>query len=281
MIHYRSAWISDVHLGTHGANAGALLNFLRDHEFDTLYVVGDLIDIWSLRRRRYWPQVHNDVIQKLLRKGRKGARVIYIPGNHDEFVRRFTGEYGSLTIVRQTIHQTADGKRLLIMHGDELDTVVQNVRWLAFVGDVGYQALLNLNGPVNAARRWFGLGYWSLSAHVKKRVKNAVSFIGAFEEAIVRYAKQYKVDGVLCGHIHSPAIRQIGDVMYYNSGDFVESLSALVEHADGRIELLTNLPAGTEPSQAEEAEAAESELPTDLSAAAGAALLRGNAPGLG
>lgn len=243
MAHYRSAWISDVHLGTRGANAGALLNFLRDHDFDTLYVVGDLIDIWSLRRRRYWPQAHNDVIQKLLRKGRKGARVIYIPGNHDEFVRRFTGEYGSLTIVRQTIHQTADGRRLLIMHGDELDTVVQNVRWLAFVGDVGYQFLLNLNGPVNAARRWFGLGYWSLSAHVKKRVKNAVSFIGAFEEAIVRYAKQHQVDGVLCGHIHSPAIREIGGVMYYNSGDFVESLSALVEHADGRIELLINLPA--------------------------------------
>lgn len=267
MAHYRTGWISDVHLGTRGANAGALLNFLRDHEFDTLYVVGDLIDIWSLRRRRYWPQAHNDVIQKLLRKGRKGARVVYVPGNHDEFVRRFTGEYGSLTIVRQTIHQTADGRRLLIMHGDELDTVVQNVRWLAFVGDVGYQALLNLNGPVNVARRWFGLGYWSLSAHVKKRVKNAVSFIGAFEEAIVRYAKQYRVDGVLCGHIHSPAIRQIGDVMYYNSGDFVESLSALVEHADGRIELLTDLPVA-EPLAAGGTTAAEDEpeLPFGLPA---------------
>ena len=158
MAHYRAAWISDVHLGTRGANAGALLNFLRDHEFDTLYVVGDLIDIWSLRRRRYWPQAHNDVIQKLLRKGRKGSRLVYIPGNHDEFVRRFTGEYGSLAIVRQTIHQTADGRRLLVMHGDELDTVVQNVRWLAFVGDVGYQALLNLNGPVNVARAGSGSG---------------------------------------------------------------------------------------------------------------------------
>ncbi len=272
MAHYRTGWISDVHLGTRGANAGALLNFLRDHEFDTLYVVGDLIDIWSLRRRRYWPQAHNDVIQKLLRKGRKGARVIYIPGNHDEFVRRFTGEYGSLTIVRQTIHQTADGRRLLIMHGDELDTVVQNVRWLAFVGDVGYQALLKLNGPVNVARRWFGLGYWSLSAHVKKRVKNAVSFIGAFEEAIVRYAKQYRVDGVLCGHIHSPAIRQIGDVMYYNSGDFVESLSALVEHADGRIELFTNLPVA-EPLAAGGAGAEdEPELPLELPVVLGAQL---------
>ena len=278
MTHYRSAWISDVHLGTRGANAGALLNFLREHEFDTLYVVGDLIDIWSLRRRRYWPQAHNDVIQKLLRKGRKGARVIYIPGNHDEFVRRFTGEYGRLTIVRQTIHQTADGRRLLVMHGDELDAVVQNVRWLAFVGDVGYQALLNLNGPINAARRWFGLGYWSLSAHVKARVKNAVSFIGAFEEAIVRYAKQYRVDGVLCGHIHSPAIRQIGDVTYYNSGDFVESLSALVEHADGRIELLTNLPAIAPLHAGTPDPDAEPELPLDLAPVG--ALLRGHAGGV-
>lgn len=281
MAHYRSAWISDVHLGTRGANAGALLNFLRDHEFETLYVVGDLIDIWSLRRRRYWPQAHNDVIQKLLRKGRKGTRLVYVPGNHDEFVRRFTGEYGSLTIVRQTIHETADGRRLLIMHGDELDTVVQNVRWLAFVGDVGYQYLLNLNGPVNVARRVFGLGYWSLSAHVKRRVKNAVSFIGAFEAAIVRYAKQHRVDGVLCGHIHSPAIRQIGEVTYYNSGDFVESLSALVEHADGRIELLTNLPtAVVSPSASAtvltgEPDAVESEMPFKLPVAEHPVLLRG------
>ena len=279
MAHYRSAWISDVHLGTRGANAGALLNFLRDHEFDTLYVVGDLIDIWSLRRRRYWPQAHNDVIQKLLRKGRKGSRLVYVPGNHDEFVRRFTGEYGSLTIVRQTIHQTADGRRLFIMHGDELDTVVQNARWLAFVGDVGYQLLLDLNVPLNVARRWFGLGFWSLSAHVKRRVKNAVSFIGAFEEAVVRYARQHHVDGVLCGHIHSPAIRDIGGVTYYNCGDFVESLSALVEHADGRIELLTNLPVAAPLAPGEPDADAEPELPFDLPP--DGALLRGDARGGG
>ena len=279
MAHYRSAWISDVHLGTRGANAGALLNFLRDHEFDTLYVVGDLIDIWSLRRRRYWPQAHNDVIQKLLRKGRKGSRLVYVPGNHDEFVRRFTGEYGSLTIVRQTIHQTADGRRLFIMHGDELDTVVQNARWLAFVGDVGYQLLLDLNVPLNVARRWFGLGFWSLSAHVKRRVKNAVSFIGAFEEAVVRYARQHHVDGVLCGHIHSPAIRDIGGVTYYNCGDFVESLSALVEHADGRIELVTNLPVAAPLAPGEPDADAEPELPFDLTPTG--ALLRGDARGGG
>ena len=274
MAHYRAAWISDVHLGTRGSNVGPLLNFLREHEFDTLYVVGDLIDIWSLRRRRYWPQAHNDVIQKLLRKGRKGARLVYVPGNHDEFVRRFTGEYGSLTIARQTVHQTADGRRLLVMHGDELDTVVQNVRWLAFVGDVGYQLLLDLNVPLNHARRWLGLGYWSLSAHVKKRVKNAVSFIGAFEEAIVRYARQHHVDGVLCGHIHSPAIREVHGVTYYNSGDFVESLSALVEHADGRIELLTNLPVAVPHVPEEPDPADEPELPFDLTPIVGPTPLR-------
>ena len=150
---YRSAWISDLHLGTRGSNAEAVLSFLRDHEFETLYLVGDLIDVWSLRRSRYWPQTHNDVVQKILRKGRKGTRLIYIPGNHDEFVREFYGVYGSLIIAPNAIHTTADGRRLLIIHGDELDTVIQNVKWLAFIGDVGYQFLLKLNRPVNFLRR--------------------------------------------------------------------------------------------------------------------------------
>ena len=260
---YRTIWISDLHLGTRGCNAQAVLNFLRDTESETLYLVGDLIDIWSLRRIRYWPQEHNDIIQKILRKGRKGTRLVYIPGNHDEFLRRFTGEYGSLSIQLRAIHTTADGRRLLLIHGDELDTVVQNIKWLAFVGDVGYQLLLALNGPVNLVRRVFGLGHWSLSAHVKKKVKNAVAFIGEFENAIVRYARDYHVDGVLCGHIHSPAIRQIGGTMYYNSGDFVESCSALVEHADGRIELLTNLPSEILSGQGADG-AEEPELVSDI-----------------
>ena len=245
---YRSAWISDLHLGTRGSNAEAVLSFLRDHEFETLYLVGDLIDVWSLRRSRYWPQTHNDVVQKILRKGRKGTRLIYIPGNHDEFVREFYGVYGSLIIAPNAIHTTADGRRLLIIHGDELDTVIQNVKWLAFIGDVGYQFLLKLNRPVNFLRQRLGLGYWSLSAYVKGRVKNAVSFIGEFEKAIVRYAGQFQVDGVLCGHIHHAAIREVQGIMYYNCGDFVESCTALVEHLDGRMELLTHLAqqAGTE-----------------------------------
>ena len=254
---YRTAWVSDLHLGTHGCNAEAVLRFLREVESDTLYLVGDIIDIWSLRRSRYWPQTHNDVLQKILRKGRKGTRLVYIPGNHDEFVRGFLGEYGNLQIARRAIHQTADGRRLLIIHGDELDTVIQNVKWLAFVGDVGYQFLLNLNRPVNFLRRRLGLGYWSLSAYVKHRVKNAVSFIGQFEDAIVRYARDFQVNGVLCGHIHSAAIRESGEVAYYNSGDFVESCTALVEHFDGKMELLTGF--GLQPANAAEAPASDEE----------------------
>src|SRR5918996_268151 len=234
----RTVWISDVHLGTRGANAGALLDFLREYEFETLYVVGDLIDIWQLRRGIYWPQQHNDVIQKILRKARKGTRIVYIPGNHDELVTSFCGAYGNIEIKENAIHVTACGERVLIIHGHELDTVVQNVKWLAFAGDLGYQFLLSLNPLINFVRRRFGLGYWSLSAYAKRRVKDAVSFISRFEEEIVRYAKKFSVDAVLCGHIHSAAIRRVGGVTYYNCGDWVESCSALVEHQDGVIEII-------------------------------------------
>ncbi|PYK29034.1 MAG: UDP-2,3-diacylglucosamine hydrolase [Verrucomicrobia bacterium] len=239
MRRVRTAWISDVHLGTRTSNAEALLQFLRDYECEKLYVVGDLIDIWSLRRGRYWPQTHNDVIQKILRKARKGVPVVYIPGNHDEFVSTFGGSYGNISIQKHAIHITADGRRVLIIHGHELDTVVQNAKWLAFVGDVGYQFLLSLNPAINFFRRRFGLGYWSLSAYAKKRVKDAVNFIGEFEKAIVRYADQFKVDAVLCGHIHSCAIHQLTGATYYNCGDWVESCTAMIEQPDGAIELVT------------------------------------------
>lgn len=229
-----------MHLGTRGSQAEALLQFLREHEFETLYIVGDLIDVWALRRGIYWPQSHNDVIQKLLRAGRKGTRIIYVPGNHDEFMSGFLGHYGSVEIVPRAIHTTADGRRLLIIHGHELDTVVQNIKWLALLGDVGYQFLLQLNTPVNWFRRLCGWEYWSLSAFVKKRVKDAVSYIGAFEKGIVDFSKKDDVDGVVCGHIHSAVIREIEGVMYYNSGDWVESTSALVEDDSGRIELIAN-----------------------------------------
>lgn len=262
---YRTGWISDVHLGTRGSQAEALLEFLRTHEFDTLYVVGDLIDVWALRRGIYWPQAHNDVIQKLLRAGRKGSNIFYIPGNHDEFISGFHGDYGAVRVVPRAIHTTADGRHLLVIHGHELDAVVQNIKWLAHLGDVGYQLLLALNGPVNRCRRLFGLGYWSLSSYVKMSVKNAVSFIGKFEKAIVEFGKSDQVHGVVCGHIHAPVIREIDGVMYYNSGDWVESLSALLEDFDGKIELMTNFRFTPETVKSEPLDLPEAAaLPTSL-----------------
>ena len=239
---YRTGWISDAHLGTRGCNAAGLLDFLRANDFETLYIVGDLIDIWSLRRGIYWPQQHNDVIQKILRKSRKGTHVIYIPGNHDELVTDFCGTYGNIEIKQRAIHVTAAGERVLIIHGHELDAVVQNVKWLAFAGDLGYQFLLSLNPFINFVRRRFGLGYWSLSAYAKRRVKDAVSFIGKFEAAVAHYAKRYDVDAVLCGHIHSAAIREFGNVSYYNCGDWVESCTALVEGDDGILSMVNYHP---------------------------------------
>lgn len=242
MKHYRTGWISDVHLGTRGCRAEVLLEFLRETDFETLYVVGDLIDIWALRRTIYWPQAHNDVIQKLLRKARKGTEVVYVIGNHDEFLSRFHGVYGGISLQKNAIHLTADGRRLLVMHGHELDTVVQNLGWLAHVGDIGYALLLRCNGTINGLRRLFGYGYWSLSGYVKAEVKNVVGFIGQFEEAVVRYARDYDVDGVLCGHIHTAASREIQGVSYLNTGDWVESCTAVVEHFDGTLELLKVAP---------------------------------------
>jgi UDP-2,3-diacylglucosamine pyrophosphatase LpxH len=261
---YRTGWISDIHLGTKGSNAGALLDFLRDYEFQTLYVVGDFIDGWKLRRGIYWPQQHSDVIQKILRKGRKGTNIIYIPGNHDEFISGFLGIYGAITMKQNDIHVTADGRRLLVMHGHELDTVVQNIRWLAFLGDVGYEFLLKTNRPLNWLRRHVGLGYWSLSSYAKQRIKNAVSFIGKFEEAVARYAADYNVTGVVCGHIHWPVIRKIGEIDYYNSGDWVESSSALVEDFSGKIQLLTNLYPEHHKRPGEPGAAGEEDLPAEI-----------------
>ncbi len=238
MNHYRTGWISDVHLGTRGSQAARLLGFLKENEFETLYLVGDIIDIWALRRGIFWPQEHNDVIQKILRKGRHGTRIIYIVGNHDEFLSKFHGSYGGVTIKKNDVHVTADGRRILVMHGHELDSVVQNMGWLAHVGDIGYRLLLRCNGPINFARHLLGFGPWSLSAYVKSEVKNVVSFIGKFEESVVRYAEDDKVDGVLCGHIHTASRRKIGKIEYFNTGDWVESCTAIVEHADGRLELI-------------------------------------------
>lgn len=235
---YRSVWISDVHLGTKGSQAAALLGFLKSFDCETLYIVGDLIDLWAMKRGLYWTQEHSDVIQKILRQGRRGARIVYIPGNHDERVSDFIGTYANVRIQPRCIHTTTDGRRLLVVHGHELDTVVQNLGWLAHVGDVGYQVLMRLNGTVNFCRRLFGRGHWSLSAYVKAKVKNVVNFIGGFEESMVRFASDAGATGIICGHIHTAAIRKINGLDYHNTGDWVESRTALVEEADGTFLLL-------------------------------------------
>ncbi len=237
-MNYKTIWISDLHLGTRGANVAGLLDFIKEHESEKLYLVGDVVDFWALRREHYWPQSHNDVIQKLLRKARKGTEVIYIPGNHDGFTSNFLGVFGNVFVKPNDVHTTVAGRRLLVMHGHEFDAVAKHARWLAVLGDVGYRLLLRMNRPLNFIRNRFGLGYWSLSAYVKARVKGAVSFISDFEDAVVRYAEMYKADGIICGHIHTPVIKDIRNVQYLNCGDWVESSTALVEHLDGHIELL-------------------------------------------
>jgi len=241
MAHYRTAWISDIHLGTKGSQAESLLHFIKNNDFETLYLMGDIIDIWALKRGIYWPQLHNDVIQKLLREARRGTELIYIPGNHDEFIASFDGQFGNITIKNHHIHTTKRGERIFLIHGHELDTVVQNMGWLAHMGDVGYKLLIEINHINNYLRHKFNAKPWSLSTYVKNEVKNVVSFIGKFEEEIVRYAKKYDVDSVLCGHIHHAAIHRIGDIQYYNTGDWVESCTAIVEHENGELELLTDL----------------------------------------
>jgi UDP-2,3-diacylglucosamine pyrophosphatase LpxH len=235
----RTAWISDIHLGTKGCQARALLDFLRVVECDTLFLVGDIIDGWQLRRTWYWPQAHNDVVQKLLRKARKGTRIIFIPGNHDEFARRYIEHnFGGIEVSSEWIHDTADGKRLWITHGDLYDGVIQRAKWLAYLGDTMYDFILHMNRWFNRARARMGLPYWSLSKYLKFKVKQAVSYVGDFEEALAKEARKRGADGVVCGHIHHAEMRDIGGVLYCNDGDWVESLTALVEHADGRLEIL-------------------------------------------
>ena len=238
-VHVRTVWISDVHLGTPGCQAGALLDFLKQVECDTLYLVGDIIDGWQLRRSWYWPQSHNDVVQKLLRKARKGTRVVFVPGNHDEFARKYLDhEFGGIEVVDDAMHTTADGRRLWITHGDYFDGVIQCAKWLAYVGDEAYEFTLKLNRWFNSLRARLGLPYWSLSKYLKLKVKRAVSFIGDFEVAVAREARKRGADGVVCGHIHHAELRMIDGILYANDGDWVESLTALVEHADGRLEIL-------------------------------------------
>lgn len=239
-IRIRTLFISDVHLGTKGAQADALLELLRRYDAETIYLVGDIVDGWRLKSVWHWPQAHNDVVQKLLRKVRKGCRLVYIPGNHDEFLRDYVGSnFGGIEILEEAIHEGADGRRALILHGDKFDVVVRHMRWLALLGDTAYDFALYLNRHVSRVRRAMGLPYWSFSAWSKSRVKTAVNFMGAFRDAVVNEARRNDVDTVICGHIHQASIETMDGIRYMNCGDWVESCTALIEHEDGTYELVS------------------------------------------
>lgn len=238
-LKYRAIWISDVHLGTRGCKSEFLRDFLKSTESEYLYLVGDIIDLWAMKRGVYWPQSHNDVIRTVLGKAKRGTRVVYVPGNHDEEFRDYDGMvFGNVEIRNRDTHVTATGKRLLVLHGDEFDSVIRYSRFIAYLGDQAYTLLLKLNRHVNAVRRWFGLPYWSLSSYLKQKVKNAVNVISDFEDAVAREAAGHDVDGLVCGHIHHAEIESLNGVLYCNDGDWVESCTALVEHHDGSLHLL-------------------------------------------
>lgn len=239
ITHYRSLFISDVHLGSKGCQAELLLDFLRYHSAEKVYLVGDIIDGWRLKKNWYWPQKHNDVVQKLLRLARKGAEVIYLPGNHDEFLRDYLGtHFGGVTVVDRVIHQTADGRRMLVIHGDQFDIVVRHAKWLATLGDRAYVMAIKVNTYLNRIRRRLGLSYWSLSAWAKMKVKSAVNFVGEFEKALCHEAERSRVDGVICGHIHHAIMHKDFGIDYVNTGDWVESCTLVAEHHDGRLEII-------------------------------------------
>ena len=235
----RTVFISDLHLGTPGCQAEALLAFLKQHPSDYLYLVGDIIDGWQLRKRWYWPQSHNDVIQKLLKRARKGCKTIFVPGNHDEFARAFAGQqFGGIDVMEDAVHLTADGRSIWVTHGDYFDGVIQCAKWLAYVGDSLYEFTLKLNRHLNRLRARMGLPYWSLSAYLKHKLKSALNYVMDFEVAVAQEAKRQGHHAVVCGHIHRAEIRVIDGVLYCNDGDWVESCSALVEHFDGQLELI-------------------------------------------
>jgi UDP-2,3-diacylglucosamine pyrophosphatase LpxH len=237
--HYRTIWLSDIHLGTRDCQADALLNFLKDTESDNLILVGDIIDFWAIKRTPYWPTSHNTIIQKVLKKVRHGTKVIFIAGNHDESLREHVGlSFGGVEIHENYTHTLTDGRTIFCVHGDIYDVITRYHRWLAILGDVGYTGLLWLNRIQNKIRASIGFGHWSLSAYVKSRVKDAVSFISDYEANVVKEAKQLGVTGVLCGHIHHAEMRTIDGVLYLNTGDWVESCTAIVEHLDGSLELI-------------------------------------------
>ena len=236
---YRTIWISDTHLGTSGCKSKMLLEFLEETDSEYLFLVGDIVDGWRMRKKMYWPQEHNDVVQKVLKKAKNGTRVVLIPGNHDEVLKDFTNfSFGEISIKNEDTHQLADGRKVLITHGDEFDAVIINARWLAKVGSALYEYLLKLNNVFNFIRRKMGLSYWSLSQYLKKKTKHATNFISNFEFAVSDRARRENADVVVCGHIHRPEIKELNGVLYCNDGDWIESCTALVEDEIGNLSIL-------------------------------------------
>jgi UDP-2,3-diacylglucosamine pyrophosphatase LpxH len=264
-LQVRSIFLSDIHLGTRGCQAERLLDFLRYHESENLFLIGDIVDFWSMSRGIHWTGTQNTVVQKVLRRARKGTQVIFIPGNHDEALREYIGTtFGDIRLENDWIHETVDGRRFLLLHGDEYDQVTRHHRWVAVLGDVAYNVLVMINGGLSRIRRRLGIsGYWSLAGYAKRKVKTAVSFIFDFEDSVMHGARERGVDGVICGHIHWAAIREVDGLTYVNCGDWVDSCTAIVEHLDGRLELiqwgahpapLKSLPAPATAEQAQEPE---------------------------
>jgi UDP-2,3-diacylglucosamine pyrophosphatase LpxH len=238
---YRTIWLSDIHLGTPGCKAEFLTEFLKQHHCEKLYLVGDIIDGWKLKGGWYWPQEHTNVVRKVLTKAKRGTEVIYVTGNHDEFLRKFVDyrlEIGNIKLVNEAVHTTADGRRLLVLHGDYFDVITRYHRWVALAGDMAYETMMTANHWFNRARALAGMRYWSLSAFAKQKVKNAVSIVSSFEEAVARECKRRELDGVICGHIHHAEIRDIHGVTYHNCGDWVESCTALAEDMNGKISVI-------------------------------------------
>ena len=236
----RSLFLSDIHLGTRACRADELLSLLRDYDCENIFLVGDIIDFWAMSRGIYWPELQNTVVQKILKKARHGARIYLIPGNHDEALREYIGSaFGDINLVRDYVHTAADGQRYLLLHGDEYDQVTAHHRWVSILGDISYTWLVHVNRLLSLLRRKLGVsGHWSLADYAKRNVLHAVSFISNFEESVVHGARQRNLDGVICGHIHTPAIKRINGLTYINCGDWVDSCTAIVEHYDGRMELV-------------------------------------------
>ncbi len=237
----RSIFISDVHLGTRACQAERLLEFLKAHESEHLFLIGDIVDFWAMRRRGvYWSEPQNTLVQKVLRRARHDVRVVFVPGNHDEAVREHSGSsFGNIRVERDHVHVAADGKRYLLLHGDEFDQVTRYHKWVAILGDQAYALAVNLNRWLSILRRILGVpGYWSLAGYAKRKVKGALEFIFDFEDSVLRHARERGVDGVICGHIHAAAMRTVDTTTYLNCGDWVDSCTAIVEHLDGHMELI-------------------------------------------